>query len=143
MKVTGRVPMALIVATLVAAGTLAWYVAVASGTSAPLLTESEAARLGIFLDQQSSAAEISAEMAVGFARSALEIDVSATYEIHHGRARQYEDSPIRSVWVVVFPGGRLPSWGPPPGSGPLAAAYRGMIYDDSTGEFLRGFMVGK
>ena len=67
--------------------------------------------------------------------------------VMHAKAAQFVDGAERSVWVVIFSGGVMPFDGPynaaadAPGVGTTRpATVTGVVIDDTTGEFLRGFM---
>src|SRR5689334_20912484 len=56
--------------------------------------------------------------------------------VARGRAHQYSNDPLRTVWVVVYgPGGTMPAEGPPGGQSPIYLQI--VLIDDQSGEFLR------
>ncbi|MGH2407315.1 MAG: hypothetical protein ACRDF7_04435 [Candidatus Limnocylindrales bacterium] len=79
--------------------------------------------------------------AVATAKSALGRQDEPS-EIHQGAAAQYMNSPIRTVWIVVFAGGDPMNVGPA-GNGDQKAypSYSGVIIDGQTGDVLRSFIV--
>ena len=118
--------------------TFVWSAAPSPG---PLFSDADAMTFRITLDSGPfSASAITRNEAIAAGAALLRPTAGIVAEVHHGRAAVYEDSPEHSVWVVVYPGGRAPSYGPP-GNDPGVTLYHGAIIDDLTGEFLRGLMM--
>lgn len=137
-----RVTLALcVVASISALAMMAYSGGGVTPVKPPLLDSTRANTLGIELDVDGYAVEgstVTRDAAVEVARSVHAL--SERVEVYHGRAWRYQGELMRSVWIVVTDGGRSPSWGPPGGE-PLNSAITGVIVDDATGEFVRGFLT--
>jgi hypothetical protein len=109
------------------------------------LTDEYAANLGIEFDGPNAvdgaAVVVSVAKATRIAQDYFGTD-ELPVGVRHGRAAQFADSPIRSVWIVTFAGGNsMPNVGPSrvPDK---PSEVTGVVVDDETGEVLFGFGVG-
>lgn len=109
---------------------------------APLFGSGDATNFGIVLDDGPTtvSAPVNQSEAVTAAIDVLQPAPGEHASIFHGRAWEFQDGPLHTAWIVVYPGGRQPSYGPA-GHAPGVTRYRGAIIDDQTGIVLRWFSL--
>ena len=94
----------------------------------------------VLADKDLPTAAFSRAKAIAAARAEVGEKLPQTVVLH-ARAPRFLDEPDRSVWVVLFAGGVVPFDGPDGGAGVSSnGRITGVIIDDTTGEFLSGFI---
>jgi hypothetical protein len=136
-------------ALLVALTGFVTYVTLASpiqpmtpGSDSSLLTDAELADLGLRWDPvPASAATARKTVPEIVAAAASQLGRSdAPAEVLRGLVRQYADSQPQTAYIVIYTGGDAEGAGP--NGTVITPRLTGVVIDDQTGEFLRGFAIG-